>query len=122
MLCTTLLGQVGVTISNMQYISGTPINNCGNIDFGTNSTVRIQFTTNLTKQSTQMVGNSNLYIYTVGSSGVRFERSNVIVQPINFNTNLGETYRGSFIACRPNRRGLPIYTCGFTSKMMHKIS
>ena len=92
MLCTTLLGQVGVTISNMQYISGTPINNCGNIDFGTNSTVRIQFTTNLTKQSTQMVGNSNLYIYTVGSSGVRFERSNVIVQPINFNTNFSSSF------------------------------
>jgi hypothetical protein len=92
MLCTTMLGQVGVTISNMNYISGTPISNCGNIDFDINSTVRIQFTTSLTKQSTQTVGIGNLYIYTVGSSGVRVERSNVIVQPVSFNTNYSSSF------------------------------
>ncbi|WP_379939119.1 hypothetical protein [Mariniflexile aquimaris] len=63
----------------MQYINGTPISNCGTIDFGTNPTVRVQFTINLSKQSTQVVGRSNLYVYTVGSSGSLIEKKNEIV-------------------------------------------
>jgi hypothetical protein len=83
----TTYGQVNVSISNMQYINGTPIANCGTIDFGTNSTVRVQFTINLSKQSNQVVGTSNLYVYTIGSSGSRAERKNEIVQPVSFDTN-----------------------------------
>jgi hypothetical protein len=40
---------VTVSISNMTYINGTPIANCGNIDFRTNSTVRLQFSVNASK-------------------------------------------------------------------------
>ncbi|HMR16420.1 MAG TPA: hypothetical protein PKD13_08050 [Mariniflexile sp.] len=83
----TTYGQVNVSISKMQYINGTPIANCGTIDFGTNSTVRVQFTINLSKQSNQVVGTSNLYVYTIGSSGTRTERKNEIVQPVSFDTN-----------------------------------
>lgn len=71
--------QVNVSITNMQYIEGIPISNCGTIDFGTNPTVRVQFTINLSKQSTQVVGRSNLYVNTVGSSNSRIERKNEIV-------------------------------------------
>jgi hypothetical protein len=77
---------VTVSISNMTYINGTPIANCGNIDFGTNSTVRLQFSVNASKASTQTVGVSNLYVYTLGTSGSRIQRSNVIVQPGSFST------------------------------------
>tara|TARA_R110002012_G_scaffold263456_1_gene446209 strand:- start:35993 stop:37474 length:1482 start_codon:yes stop_codon:yes gene_type:complete len=71
----------------MSYISGTPISNCGTIAFGTNATVRIQFTINLSKQQNQVVGTSNLFVYTIGSSGSRIERSNTTIQPVNFVTN-----------------------------------
>ena len=83
----TTSAQVNVSISNMQYINGTPINDCGTIDFGTSSNVRVQFTINLSKQANQSVGISNLFVYTIGSSGYRIERSNVIVQPVSFETN-----------------------------------
>lgn len=79
--------QVNVTMSNMTYISGTPINNCGTIEFGSASTVRIQFVINLTKTTNQVVGNSNLYVYAVGSSGARIELKNEIVQGVSFDTN-----------------------------------
>ena len=87
LLSITTYGQVNVSISNMQYIDGTPISDCGIIDFGTNSTVRVQFTINLSKQSTQVVGTSNLYVYTIGSSGSRIERKNEVVQQESFDTN-----------------------------------
>lgn len=87
MLFSTTYSQVNVSISNMQYINGTPISNCGTIDFDTNPTVRVQFTINLSKQTNQVVGTSNLYVYTIGSSGSRIERKNEIVQSVSFDTN-----------------------------------
>ena len=83
----TTFSQVNVSISNMTYINGTPIANCGTIDFDSNLTVRVQFTINLTKASSQVVGVSNLYIYSVGSSGTRIQRKNEIVQPLSFDTS-----------------------------------
>lgn len=82
----TTYSQVNVTISNMTYVNGTPISNCGTVDFGTNSTVRVQFTIDLSKQSNQVVGNSNLYVYSIGSSGTRIERMNHTVLSASFDT------------------------------------
>ncbi len=79
-------GQVTVTISGMTYISGTPISNCGNIDFGTNPTVRVQFGINLSKPQNQVVGQSTLYVYSIGTSGVRIERKFETIQTQNFET------------------------------------
>lgn len=87
MIGINTFSQVNVSISNMTYISGTTISDCGNIDFGTNSTVRVQFAINLSKQSAQVVGVSNLYVYTIGTSGLRIERKNETVQPVSFDTN-----------------------------------
>ena len=58
MFTISTYSQVTATASGMTYISGTPISNCGNIDFGTNPTVRVLFTINLTKPSNQAVGTS----------------------------------------------------------------
>lgn len=87
MLSFTAYSQVNVSITNMQYINGTAISNCGTIDFGASSNVRVQFTISLSKQSNQAVGISNLYVYTIGWSGSRIERKNEIVQPVSFDTN-----------------------------------
>ncbi|WP_309614210.1 hypothetical protein [Flavobacterium sp.] len=86
MYTITTYSQVNVAVSGMTYISGTPISNCGNIDFGTNPTVRVQFGITLTKPTNQVVGVSNLYVYSIGSSGSRIERKNEIVQPTSFDT------------------------------------
>ena len=83
----TTFSQVSVAVSGMNYISGVSISDCGNIDFGSASTVRIQFVINLAKPSSQVVGTSNLYVYSVGSSGSRIERKNEIVQAVSFDTN-----------------------------------
>jgi hypothetical protein len=80
-------GQVTVAITNMTYNSGTPISNCGNIDFGTNSTVSVQFGIALSKSQNFLVGNGTLYVYAVGTSGNRIELSNEIVQSVSFNTS-----------------------------------
>ena len=86
MFTITAYSQVNVSISGMTYISGTPISNCGNIDFGTNATVRIQFGITLTKPQSQAVGVGNLYVYTISSGTYRFERKNEIIQPASFDT------------------------------------
>lgn len=87
MFTITTFSQVNVAISGMAYISGTQITNCGNIDFGTNPTVRLQFGINLTKLSSQVVGTSDLYVYSIGSSGNRIERKHEIVQTVSFDTS-----------------------------------
>lgn len=87
MFTTITFSQVNVTISGMAYISSTPINDCGNIDFGINPTVRVQFGINLTKSSSQVVGISDLYVYSIGSSGNRIERKHEIVQTVSFDTS-----------------------------------
>jgi hypothetical protein len=86
MITITSSAQVTVAISGMSYISGEPISNCGNIAFGANPTVRIQFGINLSKSSSQVVETSDLYVYSIGSSGVRKERKHEIVQSISFYT------------------------------------
>lgn len=86
MITITSYSQVTVTMSNMTYISGTPISNCGNIGFGANPTVRVQFGITLTKPTNQVVGTGDLYVYSIGSSGLRIERKHEIVQSISFDT------------------------------------
>ena len=89
MLIFTIISysQVNISISDMIYINGTPINNCGIIDFGSSTSVRVQFAINLSKQSSQVVGNSTLYVYTIGASGNKIERKNEIVQSASFDTS-----------------------------------
>lgn len=78
---------VTVSISDMINHNGTLINNCGNIAFGTNSTVTVDFTINLSKPNNQVVGQSELIVYTIGNSGTRTERGKYLVQPVSFITN-----------------------------------
>lgn len=83
---------VEVKIDGMTYLNGQSISNCGNIDFGTNSTVSIQFAITLTKPHNLVVGDGKLFVYTQGLSGAIVERSMEIIQSVSFDT----FYQGSF--------------------------
>jgi len=70
-ICVTLIfnaftsfAQVNVTTENMTYSNGNSISNCGTIDLGTNQNTTISFWINLSKDSNQVVGDGDLYVYT----------------------------------------------------------
>ncbi|PCH49894.1 MAG: hypothetical protein COC22_06160 [Flavobacteriaceae bacterium] len=48
----------------MTYSNGNSISNCGTIDLGTNQNTTISFWINLSKDSNQVVGDGDLYVYT----------------------------------------------------------
>ncbi|AWA30391.1 hypothetical protein HYN48_09990 [Flavobacterium magnum] len=86
MLVANVHAQVTVSITNMTYINGTPISNCGTIEFGTSPTVRVQFGINLTKPHNQVVGLSHLYVYSLNAYGNRLIHKNEVLQDANFDT------------------------------------
>ncbi|WP_456421108.1 Ig-like domain-containing protein [Lutibacter sp.] len=56
--------QVTVTIEGMTYSNGNSINECGTIDLELNQETTISFWINLSKDSNQVVGDGDLYVYT----------------------------------------------------------
>ena len=60
----TSFAQVTVSTENMTYSNGDSISNCGTIDLGTNQDTSISFWINLSKNSNQVVGDGDLYVYT----------------------------------------------------------
>lgn len=77
--------QVDVSVQSLQYANnGQPVvipTNCGNIDLASSISTSINFGINLSKPNGQVVGLSNLYVYTQkSSSDSRILRSSVQIQ------------------------------------------
>jgi len=89
--------QVQVKITGMQYQSGQSIPYCGTIDFGTNSTVTVNFLVELEKPYSHSVGTSDLYIYTKKTNGSNpIQRGHQIVQPGMWSQNNSSTFQTTF--------------------------
>jgi len=97
MLITTwAFSQVNTVINNMTYINGTPISNCGTIDFEANSTVRVQFTVDLDKPVNQVVGDGVVYVYTKKTSSSYPQEERVYSMPSSFWNNNTQTGRSTY--------------------------
>ena len=83
-----IFAQVTTKINDVTLNSQTVINNCGLIDFGTNSNNTLSFYFKFTKPSAQAIGNSNLKILLkYDSSSYGSEKGNVIVLSGSWSNN-----------------------------------
>lgn len=86
--------QVAVTVQTLQYTNNGQVTispaNCGIIDLATSSSTQISLSINLSRPNGQVVGLSDLYVYTKKSSfDSRFERSWVQVFETSWNQPSG---------------------------------
>jgi hypothetical protein len=89
--------QVTVSVQNLQYTNnGQPASypsNCGNIDLASSTSTSVNLGINLSKPSGQVVGLSDLRVYTQkSSSDTRVERSWVQIQESFWSTSQPNTY------------------------------
>ncbi|SHG15671.1 hypothetical protein SAMN05444396_105116 [Flavobacterium segetis] len=83
--------QVTASVQNLQYTNNGQATisaaNCGNLDFGTSTSTSINLGINLSKPNGQVVGLSDLRVYTQkSSSDSRIERSWGQIQESSWNT------------------------------------
>lgn len=81
----SIFSQVSINFQNLQYTNnGQPtisVANCGNIDLATSTSTSVNFGVNLKKPNGQVVGLSDLYVYTQKSpSDYRVQRSRNQIQ------------------------------------------
>lgn len=89
--------QVTVSVQDLQYTNnGQPAiypTNCGNIDLASSTSTSISFGINLSKPNGQVVGLSDLRVYTQkSSSDSRIERSWTQIQESFWSTSVPNTY------------------------------
>ena len=88
--------EVEVEIQNMTYLSGTPISDCGIIDFADDVEVTVQFGVELKKPSALVVGDGYLKIITKKSaSSSEEEEYNQIILSISWTGSTTATFNAS---------------------------